>query len=126
MGKLILNFTLFANVALAQPCVHTQAITLPFGPTDSSAELECVRDGYRQQEALLLVQKRALREHIRNRKKDEAEQQRRLRLQNKCELVRQKIEILNKRYKQEYTIATSKILDKKLADLNIKKLKFCD
>ncbi len=88
-------------------------------------ELECLHENLRMQEATLGSQKRSLRNYIRERKREERHQNQRLRLQGKCERVRQQIEKLNKRLKQGYTVARGNALDRRLADLKIRKQNYC-
>lgn len=88
-------------------------------------ELQNMQVCLRQQEALMRVHKQTLREHIRQKRFEELEKKRSLRLQGKCETVRRQIEQLNKRYKQGYTIAQGNVLDRKLAELKLRKQKYC-
>jgi hypothetical protein len=54
-----------------------------------------------------------------------AEEKRRLRLKAKCETVRQQITQLNLRYKQGYTLTQGRALDRKLAECNNRKARYC-
>lgn len=78
-----------------------------------------------QQACLLKRRKRQAREAIRRQKQVDLEEKRRLRLQQKCEKVALQIEQLNQRYKRGYTARQRQILDRKLVECQIKKLKFC-
>lgn len=65
------------------------------------------------------------RERLRKQKWSEREQNRSLRLRAKCERVTQKMEMLNQRYKRGYTAKQRQILDRKLAEYNKRRQKYC-
>lgn len=65
------------------------------------------------------------RERLRKQKRLSQEQNRSLRLRSKCERVTQKIELLNQRYKRGYTAKQRQSLDRKLAEYNKRRQKYC-
>lgn len=65
------------------------------------------------------------RERSRKQKWQEREQKRRLRLRARCERVTQKIELLNQRYRRGYTAKQRQMLDRKLAEYNKRRQKYC-
>lgn len=78
-----------------------------------------------KQEELIKQKKLRLRQELAAEKQQAAEQRQHLRLQAKCETVKQTIMQLNKQYKQGYTVKQGQALDRKLSECNSKRLIYC-
>jgi len=104
-----------------RPCVaadHEQDIT--------KRDLVLMRFELQQKQAdLIREQRQRIRDELTADKRKVAEAKRRLRLKAKCETVRQQIAQLNLRYKQGYTLTQGLALDRKLAECNNRKAKYC-
>lgn len=90
----------------------------------TSQELEFLAYGVKQQTSLLQIHKRTLQEQIRIVRSTELLQRKKLRQQERCNSVKQKIAQLNKRDKQ-VSVRTAKSIEYKLAELNAKKRQYC-
>jgi hypothetical protein len=104
-----------------RPCVaadQEQAIT--------KRDLVLMRFELQQKQAdLIREQRQRIRNDLTADKRRAADEKRRLRLKSKCETVRQQIAQLNLRYKQGYTVNQGLALDRKLAECNNRKARYC-
>ncbi len=78
-----------------------------------------------KQTDLIHAQRQRIRDGIAAVKRKNFEEKSRLRLKAKCETVRQQITQLNLRYKQGYTLTQGLALDRKLAECNNRKARYC-
>ncbi len=104
-----------------QPCVvtdHEQDIT--------KRDLVLMRFELQQKQAdIIREQRQRIRDDLVADRRRVADEKHRLRLKSKCETVKQQITQLNLRYKQGYTLMQGLALDRKLAECNNRKAKYC-
>lgn len=104
-----------------RPCVandQEQAIT--------KRDLVLMRFELQQKQAdIIREQRQRIRADLLEDKRRLAEAKRRARLKARCETVQQQITQLNLRYKQGYTVTQGLALDRKLAECNNRKARYC-
>lgn len=94
--------------------------------TITKRDLVLMRFELQQKQAdFIREQRRRIRDDLIADKRRLAEERHRLRLKSKCETVKQQIIQLNLRYKQGYTLTQGLALDRKLAECNNRKAKYC-
>lgn len=104
-----------------RPCVATDQ-----EQTITKRDLVLMRFELQQKQAdIIREQRQRIRNDLMADKRRTAEEKHRLRLKGKCETVRQQITQLNLRYKQGYTLKQGLALDRKLAEYNNRKAKYC-
>lgn len=93
----------------------------------SKRDLVLMRFELQQKQAdILRAQRQRIRDDLAADRRRGAAEKQRLRLKSKCEAVKQQITQLSLRYKQGYTLKQGLAFDRKLAEYNNRKARYCN